>query len=609
MPSHTPSKKLHSQGNFFPILGHSCIYFLHFRQVYPYFLIPYSIPKEYTTEQEIQKDIFHFGTSLNEAMNLAKPNAEKDQHIIAIVLTKGIPFYGYHVGYQSYLKIYMANPYEKQQMLDLLQSEAIMETKFQPCEAHLNFELQFLMDHNLYGMDWLHIDEEQPIASPVFRLPLLEEPKCSYPISQSSSANISTNVNQSNNDKNDDIHQHPVYTSKTLPAKLQSSNVPRESYCELELDITGMSILNRLDLNERSIHTSLVKEKEIQREALSNPEEEAKKKLVKSLESIWKDEASRRKSRNILDPIPPVAQTDKREPQKPWVAEPSLRRLMKKMMTGHEFDQKSETQEPSALMQEVMTVFQAVEALYPEDYYIWKNQQRQQIEQVINAPTSQMSADKVKSDNAISNSDNSKSSSELRLPSIPDTSRASNTRRSITPPPSTQQRLGLFNVSATPSRYRAWDIPTRLDKSIIDTLIRDPSFHEDRDDENEEEQAYADTMDNENPTIEDDNEDDNYFSQVDHITNSDVRKWIEESESNHHQKFPTTAIEYSEDPPISFQPRKLDFLAESEKINKILHEQKHSASAPSKKDILSDMAESDTDDNPLDISNVPPDPV
>ncbi len=55
-------------------------------QVYPYFFIPYPIPKECKTDQDIQKSVFKFGTSLNEAMNLAKPNAEKDQHIVAIVL-------------------------------------------------------------------------------------------------------------------------------------------------------------------------------------------------------------------------------------------------------------------------------------------------------------------------------------------------------------------------------------------------------------------------------------------------------------------------------------------------------------------------------------------
>ncbi|KAI8639136.1 hypothetical protein BD408DRAFT_392872, partial [Parasitella parasitica] len=315
---------------------------LHIHQVFPYFFVPYDIPVEHTTDQEIQKGIFQFGTSLNEAMDLAKPQKEKNHHIAAIVLVKGVPFYGYYVGYKTYLKIYMINPCEKHQMLEILQSGAIQNISFQPHEAHLNFELQFLMDHNLYGMDWIHIEQHNvsPSFKVQFRLPILKSPQ-----------------------------QENIYTSKTVPLDLQSDAVPKSSYCELELDITGMSILNRHDLKERNIHTSLRREKIVQAAALSHPAEESKKKLVKSLESIWVDEANRRQSRGIREPIPSVTQLDEREPRKPWLAEPELRRLMEKMMTGHTFDEASETQQPSILMPRLMTVLEAIEALYPDEYF------------------------------------------------------------------------------------------------------------------------------------------------------------------------------------------------------------------------------------------------
>lgn len=433
-------------------------------------------------------------------MNIAKPNAEKNQHIVAIVLTKGVPFYGYHVEYQSYLKIYITNPKEKQQMLDLLQSEAIMGTRFQPFEAHINFELQFLIDHNLYGMDWLHIDED--IGSPVFRLPLLQEPKSSFVTSQDS---------------------NPIYTSKTIPDQQKSNIAPRESYCELEMDIIGMSILNRLDLNERDIHSSLHQEAIIQQEALLNPQQEAKKKLVKSLEIIWKDETNRRKARNILDPIPPVSQTDERESHLPWNTEPSLRKLMEKMLSGNHQLQ----DEPSPLLSDVMTVFQAVEALYPEEYNDWK-QQKAYSSQVANEPLQ-------------------------------------TTPRCVTPPRNSQQKSLQFNVSATPTRYRDWEIPSQLDKSIIDSLIRDPSFHEEREGEEVEEVP----------------QEDDYFSQFDQLSNSAIAKWMEAQE---------TIIEY--------EPRKLDFLAESQRIDTILQ----TSSNQPKRNIFN----TDIEDLPFEISNIPP---
>ncbi|GAA5804066.1 hypothetical protein HPULCUR_009552 [Helicostylum pulchrum] len=535
---------------------------LHIHQVFPYFFVPYTIPKDYD-EQQIQKDIFQFGTSLNEAMNLVKPNAEKDRHIIAIVLTKGVPFYGYHVGYQSFLKIYITNPYEKQQMIDLLQSEAIMETQFQPYEAHINYELQFLIDHNLYGMDWLHIDEHQPVSPPVFRLPLLQEPKSSFDFSQMS-------VHSSN-----PVDHYPIYTAHTVPEKQQSNAILRESYCELELDITGMSILNRLDITERDIHTSLRRERSIQKEALLHAEEEAKKKLVKSLEGIWKDEESRRRLRNMVDPIPPVAQTDARNPHVPWNSESSLRKLMDKMMTGHKFDEVAQSQESSEFMSDVMTVFQAIEALYPEEYHSWKDQRNEKI-------ASQISGKHSLEPNSSQASYNDVFTSDILQGNI--------TPRCTTPPLSSQPRSSQFNVSATPTRYNAWDLPSKLDKSIVDSLIRDPSFHEERGLDLIEEDLVENMLDD---------NDDNYFSQSNQITDADIAKWMETQE-----KFPTTTIQYTDEP---YKPRKLDFLQESKRIDSILQR-----TSVSKKDISSDLnqeKDSDIEDVPFEISIIPPDPV
>lgn len=402
-------------------------------------------------------------------MNIAKPNAIKDQHIVAIVLTKGVPFYGYHVGYQSFLKIYMANPFDKQQMLTLLQSQAILGSHFQPHEAHCNFELQFLMDHNLFGMDWLHIDQG---LHHLFRLPLSNHPKSFY-MSQDS----------------------PVYTRSTVPVSNTYDTVPRESYCELELDITSMSILNRLDISERDIHVDI------------HTELETKNKLVKSLEIIWKDEASRREARGISDPIQ-ISQTDSsREPHVPWSSEPGLRQRMEKMMSKSPLQQ-----ETSPLLPDVMTVFQAIEALYPQEYMDWKDR-------------------KFK----------------------PDSLKSSPQRTPI----NLQQKSVQFNVSATPTRYRDWNISSQLDKSIIDSLIREPSFH-----------------------IEEDDDEDAYFSPTDSLTDSKLAEWMEAQEQ------------------IEYEPRKLDFEAESKRIEAI--------SSTTPKQPKMNIFSKDIEDVPFNISSVPP---
>ncbi|KAL9544595.1 hypothetical protein MBANPS3_007546 [Mucor bainieri] len=576
---------------------------LHIHQVFPYFFVPYDIPVEYSTDQEIQKDIFQFGKDLNEAMDLARPQKEPNQHIAAIVLVKGVPFYGYHIGYRTYLKIYMTNPHEKHQMLEILQSGAIQNAFFQPHEAHVNFELQFFMDHNLYGMDWIHIEEHNvsPSLKIQFRLPLLDAPKAHYSISQSSMTTTSTGSHhtlsppfisllQQQQQDQQEQQQKGVYTAKTIPLGLQSNAVPKSSYCELELDITGMSIRNRHDLKERSIHTSLMREKHIQAETLQqHPEEESKKKLVLSLRSIWVDETNRRKSRGIKDPIPPVAQLDEREPREPWSAEPALRRLMETMMTGHPFDHESETQQPSLLMPKVMTVFEAIEALYPTEYFEYEaSRQAAATEAAAAAAAAQVPSPSIH--HTPSRIDDL---SSIDLPSFtPHPPSGGTTPAQTSPHRNPNNNLSShFNVSATPTRYRGLSVQSQLDKSIIHTFMEDvnSSFHQDDDEEpnsrDHEEQVQQEEEEEEEqenalvpPQDDDDDDDDEFeFSNQDSLRISDIARWLEETEREESKKrtkkHATQVIAYDEDDngrPMTYRPRKLDIMAEVQKMDSLL---------------------------------------
>ncbi|KAI8091003.1 uncharacterized protein B0P05DRAFT_296215 [Gilbertella persicaria] len=493
-------------------------------------------------------------------MNLAKPNAPKDQHVAAIVLTKGVPFYGYHVGYQTFLKIYLVQPQEKQQALDILQTGAIMNTSFQPFEAHLNFELQFLMDHNLYGMDWIDIDDAHGLDNEPFgikfRSPLPEEPKASFDISQSSSITHHSLTSMG-------LSAEPaVYTSKTVPSQLQSDIVARESYCELEMDITGMSILNRQDLQQRSIHTSLKREKEVE---AKNRENEQVSKLVKSLESIWKDETSRRRSQGIQDPISLATQISDREPDMPWL--PNMQKAFNTLLSGATFNETSESQNSSALIPEVMTAFESVEALYPEEYFTYVQAKKEVKEQ---------------------EDSNEPSCQSIRLPSssIPTTP----TRLNVSPRTATTPVSSQFNVSATPTRYKAWDLPSQLDKSVLNSCIRDSSL---------DELAYE-KQPEDNPEDED-----NYFTLDDDLSDGDIidlLKQAEEQQSVTNKRYPTQIIEYEPENTVKYQPRRLDFIAETNKIDAILQP---STRPLSQKKSLFDNIEN----KPFEISDTPPDPV
>lgn len=187
------------------------------------------------------------------------------QYVARITLTKGVPFYGFHVGYRFFLKIYMFNPMVMTRLADLLQQGVIMNMRFQPYEAHLQYLLQFMCDFNLYGCDYL----ESTKAS--FRSPV---PKF---------------------DEHDDSSVHIWHAQSISPDRITDEfNLPRLSHCSLEVDICVQDIMNRQAVKERRLHHDFTeKDRPVP----------ASTKLVHSMAGLWKDETKRRKRRmNIFNP-------------------------------------------------------------------------------------------------------------------------------------------------------------------------------------------------------------------------------------------------------------------------------------------------------------------
>lgn len=321
--------------------------------------------------EDIQRDIYQFGAALNQAIALSKTTAKKDasdqQYIAAITLVKGVPFYGFHTGLQMFLKIHLLNPSDKQRMLELLQSGAIRETIFQPHEAHLSFELQFMMDYNLFGMDWIHIDSIQdndPQLSVRFRQPLMDEPKTHVILSQHSS-----------NEERSDIQ---YYTARTIPPELQWAEIPRSSYCELEADTTAMTISNRLEVKQRNIHDN-EHTGSILHERPFDPSE----KLIHSLACIWTDERKRRQAKGETMPSFTSQSSDQRVPDIQWDMEHRWRQMLDRYIASdqtvpavnHDIALACpEVQAPSMTdMSHLPTSFEAVEALYPDSYFKQEN--------------------------------------------------------------------------------------------------------------------------------------------------------------------------------------------------------------------------------------------
>ncbi|KAF2208252.1 hypothetical protein CERZMDRAFT_71056 [Cercospora zeae-maydis SCOH1-5] len=242
---------------------------VHIHGAFPYLYVPYTESLEDSHVSQYMSTLRH---SIDHAMCLSyrrnpHENPRNATFVAHISLVKGVPFFGYNVGYKYYLKIYLLNPMHMTRFADLLQQGAILRQHFQPHEAHLQYLLQWMCDFNLYGCAYIEIAKAK-FRSPV---PAWEEL--------------------------DDLthlwHDRSIHASDILDAE----RFPRQSHCQLELDVRVENILNRHAIQPRPLHHSF-----IERLASSEnlPPEE---KLVHSMAGLWKDETRRRKLRmGMTDP-------------------------------------------------------------------------------------------------------------------------------------------------------------------------------------------------------------------------------------------------------------------------------------------------------------------
>ncbi|KAK5163323.1 DNA polymerase zeta [Saxophila tyrrhenica] len=328
---------------------------MHVHGAFPYLFVPYT---ESLEQDAVEAQIRDMRLSIDHALALSyrrNPYAEPKsaQFVAHISLVKGVPFFGYNVGYKYYLKIYLLNPSHMTRFSDLLQQGAILQRHFQPYEAHLQYLLQWMCDFNLYGCAYVETKK------PYFRLPvpsaeeLDELGGCSHL-----------------------WHEQSIDRSQML----DEQHFQRQSHCQLELDIKVGDILNRHEVQPRDLHQSFVE----RLSSLENlPPEE---KLVQSMAGLWKDETKRRKRRMGLSdpsssPFPPEVlvsmSADPRNDSKGgWIHEAEFREMVDELAKQENKARggKAATFE-SFLSQKdaddgVQTVFESIEELFGDKFGI-----------------------------------------------------------------------------------------------------------------------------------------------------------------------------------------------------------------------------------------------
>ncbi|KAK6435661.1 DNA polymerase zeta, partial [Oleoguttula sp. CCFEE 5521] len=242
---------------------------MHIHGAMPYLYVPYT---ESLEASHVEAYITTMRHSIDHAMALSYRRNPYDtlrntSFVAHISLVKGVPFFGYNVGYHTYLKIYLLNPMHMTRFADLLQRGAILKRHFQPHEAHLQYLLQWMCDFNLYGCAYIET------TKPHFRAPIPAWEEI------------------------DDLTHLWHDRSIKEPQLLGEVHFPRQSHCQLEVDIRVEDITNRLEIRNRPLHHSFV-------ERLSSLDDlPPDEKLVHSMAGLWRDETRRRKLRmGITDP-------------------------------------------------------------------------------------------------------------------------------------------------------------------------------------------------------------------------------------------------------------------------------------------------------------------
>ncbi|CCU82041.1 DNA polymerase zeta catalytic subunit [Blumeria hordei DH14] len=271
-------------------------------------------------------------------------NNHNSRFVARITLVKGIPFYGFHVGYKYFLKIHMLDPLVMTRLSDILRQGTIMKRIFQLYEAHIPYLLQWMIDYNLYGCSYINCSRV------LFRAPVPQF----------------ENLN----------HIPHLWHDLSIPPDLiiKGETFPRISYCSLEVDICVQDILNRHEIKPRNLHHDFV-----ERLNPFKPNE----RLVNSMAALWKDETRRRRAQMsdpglTSSPFPPevlISMSAGARYSQPggWIHEEEYKRKIKLLILQEKNDcdgvevtfknfVKPESHETS-----VKSVLEAVEDLYPHN--------------------------------------------------------------------------------------------------------------------------------------------------------------------------------------------------------------------------------------------------
>jgi DNA polymerase zeta len=259
------------------------------------------------------------------------------QYLRAVVLVRGVHFYGFHHSYSPFLKIHFVDPRVVTRAATILQSGTVMTTRFRVFESHINYPLQFMCDFALYGCGWLDMSHvQQRTAKP-------------------------SALTQLSNESN-------TQTKLLFPL----SGHFCETRTPLEVDVAAYHIMNRHRVTARNMHH------ELKIPGAPLPSEP----LISSVRELWEDERRQRAARG-LHPSPelPVDPSEaSRSAGGDWINEVRYWDDIKKRIQADDGPVIPSTS-ADAWQRSAMTTFQSVEALWEPAWKTWTPEKTEKLPQ------------------------------------------------------------------------------------------------------------------------------------------------------------------------------------------------------------------------------------
>jgi DNA polymerase zeta len=212
-----------------------------------------------------------------------------------------------------------------QRAATIMRSGTVMQTRFRVFESHLSYSLQFMSDFGLYGCGWIDLAEVWERGE------------------------VAPEGQERGSDEGTSFKSSPYF---------------RQSLMSLEVDVSAHQILNRHLLEARNIYHKL----DISAVPIS------KEPLVLSVRELWEDERSRRQAEG-LSPTPDIPvdpSENSREADEEWIAEARWWDEIKRRVEKESMENVVREDTDQSWEQWVMTTFESVEALWEEEWRVWK---------------------------------------------------------------------------------------------------------------------------------------------------------------------------------------------------------------------------------------------